>query len=208
MSAHTILTHYGYLGVFVGLILEFIFIPFPAETTLVISGVMWHQGDFKLIPLIIAATIGSFVGSVIAYLIGFFLGRPLLLRVGKLIRLTEEKLNRFEDIFKRYSIPILLFGRFIAGVRVIIVYIAGINKMKPWIFVVISLISTAIWVIAFILLGATIGTEWKALVHLFFAHPILFILGVLILIAGYIFLHRAGNKLGTKKKNEVTANRQ
>lgn len=170
MSPHELLLHYGYAGVVVALIMEFLLIPFPAETILIFSGFMWHQGLFHLVPLLIVATLASWTGSYIAYWIGRRLGRPVLLRYGRYIRLDEKNLLRAEHAFSRYSIAILGIGRFIAGIRVLIAYVAGINKINQTLYLVITIISAALWAASFIMLGATIGAEWHLVVIWILAH--------------------------------------
>ena len=130
MSPHALLVHYGYLGIILALILEFLLIPFPAETILILSGILWRQGVLHLLPLLVFATVGSFVGSLCAYYIGFYVGRPVLLRYGRCVRLDEAKLDKAERAFEKYALPIVGLGRFIAGIRVLIAYVAGINKMS------------------------------------------------------------------------------
>ena len=94
LHIQALLHHYGYLGVFFILLMEMIGIPFPAETTLTISGFEWTQGVFRLVPLLLAASIGNIFGSTIAYGIGRFLGRPVIVRFGKYIGITNERLDR------------------------------------------------------------------------------------------------------------------
>ncbi len=183
MSPYVIISHYGYFGVIIALILEFLLIPFPAETILVISGVMWHKGLFQLWPLIIIATAGSWVGSLIGYFIGSYVGRPVLLRYGKYVKLDEAKLVKAEHAFRRYSIAILGIGRFIAGIRVMIAYVAGMNKMGLGLYMFVTLISAALWSSAFILVGATIGAKWNFIVGLVKAHPRLSIVAGVIVVA-------------------------
>ena len=176
MSPHAILLHYGYLGVVLALIMEFLLIPFPAETILVIAGFMWHQGIFHIVPLLIVASLGSWTGSLCAYWLGRTLGRPLLLRFGRYVRLDEHKLVRTERAFERYSIAILGIGRFIAFMRVLIAYVAGINRMNSSLYMLITLCSAALWASTFVLLGATIGIEWHRLAGWIAANPALSVL--------------------------------
>lgn len=183
MSPHELLLRYGYLGVVVALILEFLLIPFPAETILVISGFMWHQGVFHLAPLLIVATLASWTGSFIAYWIGRRLGRPVLLRYGRFIKLDEKKLQKAEHAFEHYSIAILGVGRFIAYIRVLIAYVAGINKINQSLYLTITIISAALWAASFILLGAIIGAEWRRVELWILSHRALSIAVGIVLVA-------------------------
>ncbi len=183
MSPHELLLRYGYLGVVVALILEFLLIPFPAETILVISGFMWHQGVFHLVPLLTVATLASWTGSFIAYWIGRRLGRPVLLRYGRFIKLDEKKLEKAEHAFERYSIAILGVGRFIAYIRVLIAYVAGINKINQSLYLIITIISAALWAASFVLLGAIIGAEWRRVELWILSHRALSIAIGIVLVA-------------------------
>lgn len=205
MSPYVIISHYGYFGVVIALIMEFLLIPFPAETILVISGVMWHKGLFQLWPLLIIATAGSWVGSLIGYLIGSYVGRPVLLRFGKYVRLDEAKLTKAEHAFRRYSVAILGIGRFIAGIRVLIAYVAGMNKMSLGLYMLITLISAALWSSAFILVGATIGAKWHLIVDFVTVHPRLSILaGIVILVLLVMYWWRKRTKKLAKTETMVT----
>ena len=187
MSPYVIISHYGYFGVVIALILEFLFIPFPAETILIISGVMWHKGIFHLVPLLIIATAGSWIGSLIGYFIGSYVGRPVLLRYGRYVKLDEVKLAKAEHAFRHYSIAILGIGRFIAGIRVLIAYVAGMNKMGLGIYMLITLISAALWASAFVLVGATIGAKWQWVVSMVKLHPRLAILAGVIMMSLLVY---------------------
>ena len=130
IDIHLMLQHDGYLGVFFILLLEMVGIPFPAETTLTISGFEMANGTFQLAPLLLAAVLGNMVGSTIAYWIGRLLGWPVII------------------------------GKFIAGIRVLTPYLAGINKMNFGVFSIYNAISALVWTTAFIVLGRYIGIEW------------------------------------------------
>jgi membrane protein DedA with SNARE-associated domain len=188
MSPHNLLVHYGYIGVIAALILEFLLIPFPAETILIVSGFMWHQGVFHILPLLIAATFGSWLGSYLAYWIARLIGRPVLLRYGRYIKLDERKLDKAELAFARYSVAILGIGRFIAGIRVLIAYVAGLNKMRQDLYLVLTAISAALWACAFILLGATVGALWKTVAAFAAAHLALTIAAGVVVVVGIVAL--------------------
>ena len=192
----TALIHqYGYVGVFFILLLEMIGIPFPAETTLTISGIELSNGTFRLLPLMIAAFLGNMVGSAIAYGIGRLLGRPVITRFGKYIGLTEERFDKAESAFRRYQAWVVLIGKFIAGIRVLVPYVAGIERMKFATFVALNAISALAWVLTFTLLGRVIGVEWSkyhAVLHQYMVPAII----VAVLLIGLY----AGWKMRRKKR--------
>ncbi len=187
MHARTLLSHYGYLGILIALSLEYLFIPFPAETILILAGAMWHQGVFAFWPLVLIATVGAFIGSWLGYFIGAWLGRPMLLRFGKYVRLTEKKLQQVEQQFSRFAIFLLLFGRWIAGVRVIVTYIAGLNAMNRSLYLLITLISSALFSTLFIVAGASIDASYRIIAQYLITHLFISTLIFLTLLAVLIF---------------------
>ncbi len=151
---------HGYAGVFFILLLEMIGIPFPAETTLTLSGFEWTQGVFRLAPLLLVATAGNALGSIIAYWLGRLLGRPVIVRFGKYVGITSERLNQADTTFQKYETTVVLFSKFIAGIRVMVPYLAGINRMSFGLFTLYTTISAMVWATAFIILGKYLGMEW------------------------------------------------
>lgn len=195
------ISHYGYLGVFFILFTEVLGIPFPAETTLTISGFEWTKGIFSLVPIVLTAASGNILGSTIAYGIGYFLGRPVVLRFGKYVGITEPRLNMAQEKFEKYESSIVLFGKFIAGVRVLIPYLAGINRMPFLLFSVYNAVSALVWATTFIVLGRYIGVVWEKY-HVVIQHYMWpFIIGVVLLAAGLIFFKRWLKTRGRQKQS-------
>ena len=161
INIHQMLQHYGYFGVFFILLFEMVGIPFPAETTLTISGFEWAGGVFRLVPLILAAGLGNIIGSTLAYWIGRGFGRSVIVRFGKYVGITHERLGKAEHLFHRHQSLIVLIGKFIAGIRVLIPYLAGINKMNFTVFSLYNALSAFVWAIVFIVFGRYIGIEWN-----------------------------------------------
>ncbi len=135
------------------LLVENIGIPFPAETTLTIAGFEWMRGAFSLVPLLLAATFGNVVGSTIGYGIGYFLGRPVIVRLGRYVGITSEKLEAADQKFARYRGTLVLFGKFIAGIRILVPYLAGINRMPFVVFSAYNAVSALVWAGFFIIVG-------------------------------------------------------
>jgi len=174
--------HYGNLGIFLILLTEMVGVPFPAETTLTVSGFEWSQGVLHLVPLFLAAILGNIAGSSIAYGIGRFLGRPVILALGKYVGISAQKLDRAESRFQRSERWIVLLGKFIAGVRVLVPYLAGINKMNFAVFSVFNAASAMLWVLFFVTVGRYLGVTWTRYHHVL-NHTVLLIVLCLLLVA-------------------------
>lgn len=160
-NVHHLIHQYGYAGIFFALLLEMIGIPFPGETLLTLSGVEWTKGNLSFLPLLLVATMGNIVGSSIAYAIGRFWGRPVILRFGKVVRITNEKLDQAQLKFRRYSIVLILVAKFIAGIRVLVAYIAGMDRMPFISFTIYNTIASLMWVSIFLVFGRYVGVAWE-----------------------------------------------
>lgn len=196
ISIHHLIAHYGYFGVFFILLMEMIGIPFPAETTLTVSGFEWMKGAFSLIPLLLSAALGNIVGSSIAYGIGYYLGRPVILRFGRYVGITENRLNAADEKFANYRTTVVLFSKFIAGIRVIVPYLAGINRMPFLLFTVYNALSAVVWAGFFIILGRYVEVAWSHYHHVLRHYLVLTIFIGVIIIAAVIF-----QKVRRKKQN-------
>lgn len=151
---------FGYPGLFLGLILEFLGLPFPGEIVLTFAGFLVWNGHLGFGAAVFSAIMGSVTGTVIAYFLGRKFGRPFLEHYGKYAFLTRQKIDRAERWFNRHSFIVLLLGRFVSGVRPLSAYMAGIARMKFWVFLPLSFGGTFLWCITFIMIGNYLGQNW------------------------------------------------
>jgi membrane protein DedA with SNARE-associated domain len=101
----------GYMALGVLIAVENVFPPIPSEVVLPLAGFYVSEGTLALVPAIAAATAGSLVGAWILYALGRFGGRRLVLRFHRVLRVSEEQLDRADDWFDRYDWALVLFGR-------------------------------------------------------------------------------------------------
>jgi membrane protein DedA with SNARE-associated domain len=201
-SIQPLIHHYGYFGVALILMFEMIGIPFPAETTLILAGIEWKHGIFAFLPLLIAGIIGNIVGSIIAYTIGRYLGRPFLLRFQKILRINDDMLDRAQNKLLKAKIPVLVISKFIAGIRILVPYLAGINRLPFPQFLLWTSLGTSLWVLVFITFGQTLGVFIKHGVNLIKHSPFLSIsvLAVIGVAIGFWIRHRRKIKLIKRNK--------
>ncbi len=141
-----VLDSYGYLAVGGLVTLEDFGIPVPGETILVAASVYAGAGRLSIVVVGIVALAAAVIGDNIGYAIGRFGGHALVLRYGRFVLLTEERLARAEGFFARYGGPIVVVARFIEGLRQLNGIIAGIAEM-PWPrFLLFNAIGAALWV--------------------------------------------------------------
>lgn len=110
---HELFQQYGYYVVLVGLLLEYIALPFPGEPTLAYAGFLAQKGDLSLPILIILSFIGTSLGMTIQYFLGNKLGMPFIQKYGKYVFLTQRKIDLTRMWFDKYGYFLIFIGFFI-----------------------------------------------------------------------------------------------
>ncbi len=136
---------YGYLAVFVGILLENIGIPLPGETITIVGGFLAGNKELNYWYVLGCAIAGASIGGTIGYWIGRKGGWALLVKVGKLFRLSEEKLVKLKDEFSENAGKAVFVGRFIALLRVFASPLAGVAEMPFLKFTAYNLLGAASW---------------------------------------------------------------
>src|SRR6266700_170528 len=141
-----VLDHYGYLAVGGLIMLEGFGVPAPGETVLIAAAVYAGSGRLNIVGIGLLAVVAAIVGDNSGYAIGYFGGRALVLRFGKYVLLTGERLEKAESFFARNGGKIVVVARFIEGLRQANGIIAGIAEM-PWPrFLAFNALGAALWV--------------------------------------------------------------
>lgn len=167
---HQWIQTYGYGGLFGLLFVEMLGVPIPVEAALAFAGAALTKGTFELLPLLLAAYAGNLGGATAAYGIGRFAGRTVLLKIGRRFGLSERRYEQAEQRFRRYSVPLLLFSRFVLGIRVYVPYLAGVSRLPFVTFSMYNAVSGIVWTTAYILFGRTLHHLWKRYSHLLAGH--------------------------------------
>ncbi len=126
-----LLHEYGYVVIFLGIMLESIGLPLPGESLMIAAAIYAATThNINIVILVAAAAAGAIVGDQIGYVIGRCIGYPALKRFGGRLGLTEERFELGRYLFHRYGGRIVFFGRFIAFLRTFAAILAGANKMQ------------------------------------------------------------------------------
>jgi membrane protein DedA with SNARE-associated domain len=136
---------WGYLGIFILMVLESSVIPVPSEIVIAPAAFWAAQGRFSFVGVILMGTLGSYVGSALNY--GFFrwAGLPVAQKYGKYIFLPQEKLQLAEDWLNRFGAPGVFASRFLPVVRHLISIPAGILRMPFATFSFATIVGAGIW---------------------------------------------------------------
>jgi membrane protein DedA with SNARE-associated domain len=180
----------GYAGVFVGMTLESIGLPLPSEIIMPFAGYVVWEGRLTLLGVTLAGTLGCLAGSLIAYAIGAYGGRPLLERYGKYVLIRASELDRAEQWFRKHGESAVFISRLLPAIRSYISYPAGIVRMDVKRFSVYTVLGSLPWCFAFAYAGMALGPHWADITGLFRYFDIAVIVGVVVLI-GYLIYRRA-----------------
>lgn len=152
---------FGYLGLFLVLIIENLFPPIPSEAVLPLAGFLVGLGEMNFVIAVLVSTAGATVGALILYALGRYGGRPLILRYGAILRVDAPSLDRAESWFLRYGDWVVLVARIIPLARSIVSIPAGTMRMSLLRFTALTVIGTGLWNILLIGAGQLLGENWE-----------------------------------------------
>lgn len=169
----------GYLGVALLMAIESASVPLPSEIIMPFSGFLVESGRFTLFGLALAGAVGSVIGSILTYALGYFGGRPLIVKYGRYILLSEHDLHLTEKFFQKFGSISTFIGRILPIVRTFISIPAGIGKVSIGPFIFYTFIGSFIWSYFLAWLGMRLGENWRSLEIYFRKFDLL--IGVLII---------------------------
>lgn len=136
---------YGYWAVFWGILLENLGVPLPGETITIAGGFLAGSGKLNYWFVLGSAIAGAFLGGNCGYFIGKYGGWPLLLGLGRIFRIKEEKLLEIKEQFRENAGKTVFIGRFIALLRIFASPLAGIVEMPFLKFTAYNLAGATLW---------------------------------------------------------------
>ena len=136
---------WGYAGIFVMMFLESSFFPFPSEVAMIPAGYLAHKGEMSLALAFISGTLGSLLGAIFNYYLCYFFGREIVLKYGKFVGITHEKMDKFEAFFNKHGEISTFNSRLIPGIRQYISLPAGLAKMNIFRFCLFTTLGAGIW---------------------------------------------------------------
>jgi membrane protein DedA with SNARE-associated domain len=162
----------GYLGVLIAMTIESAMIPLPSELILPFAGFLVSDpsqveplthGPWSFWIVVVVATLGNTLGSLIAYAIGAYGGRPFLERYGRYLLIRPHEIELADRFFARYGAQTAFFSRLLPIVRTFISFPAGVARMPLRKFVAYSTAGAFIWSTVLVYAGTVLGANWGAI---------------------------------------------
>lgn len=164
----SIMADFGYIGIFLLIMVENLFPPIPSEIILTFGGFMTTVSSLNIVMVIIVATLGSVVGAILLYKVASYFGKERLTKIvlkhGRILRLKESDIERAENFFLKYGSWAVFLCRMIPLIRSLISIPAGMTQMKMSRFLVLTTAGSLLWNTVLIGLGAFLGESWNEIV--------------------------------------------
>lgn len=195
-----LINSYGYLGMFLGMVLEAVIIIIPSELILATGGILVSKNIFTFWGAFLTGLLGSVFCAIVIYFMGYFGGQPFIKKYGKYFFMKEEDIEKSDSWFNKYGMLSALIGRNFPIVRTLISLPIGIMRMSFVKFVIYTTIGSIPWTFIFVYFGYALGENWIVLKNITdsLKIPIRIIIGILI----FRFIKKYFYVLKTNKKNK------
>src|SRR5438552_14879778 len=150
----------GYGGIVLLMAIESACIPLPSEVIMPFSGYLVYKGQFSLWLVGVAGAFGCVLGSLVAYWVGMYGGRPLIEKYGRYVLISQHDLDLADRWFARYGEVIVFASRLLPVVRTFIAFPAGVAKMNMTRFVVYTFLGSLPWCLGLAYVGQILGEQW------------------------------------------------
>jgi len=174
----------GYAGIVLLMAIESACVPLPSEIIMPFSGYLVYAGRFNLWLVSIAGAVGCVVGSLVAYWVGMYGGRPVIEKYGRYLLISHHDLDLADRWFDRFGEVIVFVSRLLPAVRTFIAFPAGVARMNLRKFVIYTFAGSLPWCLGLAYAGQKLGEQWEKdprLKTLF--HRFDFVFGIVIVLA-------------------------
>jgi len=156
----SLISSYGYFGMFFGMVLEAVIIIIPSELILATGGILAGKGIFSFWGAFIIGLLGSVFCAIAIYFMGYFGGKPFIKKYGKYFFMKEEDIEKSDSWFNKYGMLSALIGRNFPIVRTLISLPIGIMRLSFFKFLVYTTIGSIPWTLVFVYFGYALGENW------------------------------------------------
>ena len=155
-----LVNQYGYLGMFLGMVLEAVIIVIPSEAILATGGILASKKIFTFWGAFLTGLIGSVFCAIVIYFMGYFGGKPFIKKYGKYFFMKEEDVEKSDSWFNKYGLIGALIGRNFPIIRTLISLPIGIMRLSFPKFIIYTTIGSIPWTLVFVYVGYTLGNGW------------------------------------------------
>ncbi|MBN1374203.1 DedA family protein [Candidatus Dojkabacteria bacterium] len=198
-----VIENYGYVGIFIAIALESVIVPIPSEIVMALVGYMAYRGSVNIFFASFAGALGTVVGCLIIYVLGYYLGDQLIPKVGKYLGISNDDYQKVKEKFNKMGEKAVLFSQVIPAVRSLIAAPAGVARMNIVRFVLSVFTGAFLWCLFLSVIGMTFGDNWEKFAGILDrVENVIYLILALIVIAVFIYLlirKRKQTKLTTKK---------
>lgn len=192
----SLMTNLGYLGMFLGMVLEAVIIVIPSELILATAGILAGKGIFSLSLAFLVGILGSVFCAIAIYAMGYFGGRKFIKKYGKFFFMKEEDIDKCDKWFQKYGPFAAFIGRNFPIIRTLISLPMGVSRVPFLKFIIYTTLGSIPWTFAFVYVGYALGNNWIILDNFVkkLKVPIYILLGILLI--SYFY-----KKIKNKRKN-------
>src|SRR5437867_1461013 len=151
----------GYTGIVLLMAIESACVPLPSEIIMPFSGYLVYAGRFNLWLVSIAGAVGCVVGSLVAYWVGMYGGRPVIEKYGRYLLISPHDLDLADRWFDRFGEVIVFVSRLLPAVRTFIAFPAGVARMNLRKFVIYTFAGSLPWCLGLAYAGQKLGEQWE-----------------------------------------------
>ncbi|HAF12460.1 MAG TPA: alkaline phosphatase [Blastocatellia bacterium] len=151
----------GYSGIVLLMAIESACIPLPSEIIMPFSGYLVSTGQMNLWAVAIAGAVGCVLGSLVAYAVGMFGGRPLIEKYGRYVLVSRKDLDMADRWFAKRGEIIVFVSRLLPAIRTFIAFPAGVARMNVKRFVIYTFAGSFPWCLGLAYVGQKLGEKWN-----------------------------------------------
>src|SRR5262252_3861710 len=157
----TVISTLGYSGVVLLMAIESACIPLPSEIIMPFSGYLVSRGEMNLWLVGLAGAVGCVLGSMVAYWVGMYGGRPLIEKYGRFVLISHRDLDLADRWFAKYGEVIVFVSRLLPAIRTFIAFPAGVARMNVPRFIIYTFAGSLPWCLALAYVGKKLGEQWN-----------------------------------------------
>jgi len=182
----------GYVGVMALMAIESACVPLPSELIMPFAGYLVFKGQFNLYIVATMGAIGCNLGSVLAYEVGSYGGRPMVEKYGRYVLISQHDLDIADRWFARFGEAIVFASRLLPVIRTFIAFPAGVARMNLKKFVIYTFAGSLPWCLGLAYVGQKLGEKWDKdpmLKTLFHRFDFVIGLALVVLVAWWVWRH-------------------